>query len=245
VTDCIATAQAAAAVVAGRGGAFMISSEAKAAAKDGGYRGWALYFAGRGGVLGPAPVEVVESLFPFHSPELLRPGWEAGLAVRPVAETVARYADACRAWGRRHYADLPGAERLAELMARVVDAVDPAGWPLFAGWRRIELAADAPARVAQLLHLLREHRGGAHLSALRLAGVTPLEAILAGPGGHGNATFFGWPEPLPVVDEEVAARRRRAEELTDELAGPGYGALSSDEAAELLDLLEKLNRALA
>ncbi len=243
MSDGIATAHAAAPVVTERGGGFMISSEAKAAGEDGGYRGWALYLAGRGGVLGPAPVEVVESLFPFHAPAVLRSGWVAGLAVRPVQETVARYVEVCRAWGRRRYSGLDGAERLAELLGRVVDAAEPVGWPLFAGWRRIELAADAPARVAQLLHVLREHRGGAHLSAVRLAGLSPLEAIVAGPGGPGNAAFFGWPEPYPVVDEDVVVRRTRAEELTDELVGPAYGALSADEAGELLDLLEKLGQA--
>jgi hypothetical protein len=242
VNHGMATAHAAAQVVAGRGGAFMISSEAKAAGKEGGYRGWALYLAGRGGVLGPAPVEVVESLFPFHGPEVVRSGWVSGLAVRPVEETVERYVDVCRAWGRRHYSALDGAERLAELLGRVAEAADPLGWPLFAGWRSVELATDAPARLAQLLHVLREHRGGAHLSAVRLAGLSPLQAIVAGPGGPGNAAFFGWPEQFPVVDEDMRARRNRAEELTDELVGPAYGALSPAQARELLDLLDALRR---
>ena len=233
------TAAAAKPVVIGLGGAFMISSEAKAAGKEGGYRGWALYLAGRGGVLGPAPVEVVESVFAFHAPELLRAGWAAGLAVRPVEETVARYVDVCHAWGRRHYSGLDGAERLAELLGRVVDAADPLGWPLYAGWRSVGLPADPPARVAQLLHVLREHRGGAHLSALRLARISPLEAIVAGAGGPRNAAFFGWAEPYPAIDEGVLARRTRAEELTDELVGPAYDVLSPDEARELLALLSR------
>jgi hypothetical protein len=243
VSSAIETAASAKPVVAGVGGAFMISSEAKAAGKGGGYRGWALYVAGRGGVLGPAPVEVVESVFAFHSPDLVRTGWEGGLAVRPVAQTVERYVGVCRAWGRRHYVALDGAERLAELLTRVVDAADPMGWPLYAGWRAIELPDDPPARVAQLLHVLREHRGGAHLSAVRLAGVSPIEAIVGGVGGPGNAAFFGWPEPYPVLDEDLVARRARAEELTDELVAPAYDALSAGEARELLDLLGRVSRA--
>jgi hypothetical protein len=237
------TAVAAKPVVTALGGAFMISSEAKAAGKEGGYRGWALYLAGRGGVLGPAPVEVVESLFAFHAPELVRSGWVGGLAVRPVAETVERYVEVCRAWGRRHYSELDGADRLAELLARVVEAADPQGWPLFAGWLALELPDDAPARVAQLLHVLREHRGGAHLSALRLARVSPVEAIVAGAGGPGNAAFFGWPEPYPEIDEDLLARRARAEQLTDELVGPAYDTLSAEEPHELLGLLGQVSRA--
>jgi len=38
------------------------------------------------------------------------------------------------------------------LLARVVDAADALGWPLYAGWRTVELSPDPPARVAQLLH---------------------------------------------------------------------------------------------
>jgi hypothetical protein len=237
------TAAAAKPVVTGLGGAFMISSEAKAAGKEGGYRGWALYVTGRAGVLGPAPVEVVEAALGFHAPELTRSAWAAGLAVRPVAETVERYVDACRAWGRRHYSELDGGERLAELLGRVVDAADPLGWPLYAGWRAVELPADPPARVAQLLHVLREHRGAAHLSALRVARLAPLEAILAGPGGPGNAAFFGWAEPYPTIDEDTRARRAHAEELTDELVGPSYAVLSPEESRELLALLARLSAA--
>jgi hypothetical protein len=235
------TAAAAKPAVTVLGGAFMISEEAKAAGKAGGYRGWPLYFVGRGGVLGPAPVEVVESVFAFHAPELVGWAWPAGLAVRPVQETVATYADVCRAWGRRHYTAVDGIERLAELLVRVVDAADPLGWPLYAGWRTVEVAPDAHARVAQLLHVLREHRGGAFLAALRVAGVAPLEAILTDAGGTGMASFFGWPEPFPAIDDALRSRRARAEELTDEMVGPAYAALTAGEAQNLLELLKVLS----
>lgn len=239
------TAAATRAAVAGLGGSFMISPEAKAAGKEGGYRGWELYAAGRGGVLGAAPVEVVEAVFGFHAPALLGPAWAGGLAVRPLEQTVQRYVEVCHAWGRRRYSGLAGAHRLAELLAAVVDAASPLGWPLYAGWLRLARPADAPAAVAQLTHLLREHRGGAHLAAVRLAGLSPLEAILAGEGGPGNATFFGWTGPFPVVDDQLRARRARAEELTDELVAPAYGVLSDGESAELVDLLRRAAEAAA
>jgi hypothetical protein len=237
MTDGLAPTVAAKPVVNALGGAFMISAEAKAAGQDGGYHGWGLYFAGRGGVIGPAPVEVVESLFAFHAPELVRTGWSSGLSVRPIEETVTRYVDACHAWGRRHYTGFDGAERLTTLAARVVEAADPVGAPLYAGWLRLERPTDAPALVAHLLHLLREHRGGAHLAAIRVAGIAPLAAVIAGAGGARNAAFFGWPEPYPVVDADLQSRRARAEELTDELVAPAYAALSSTESTELVELL--------
>ncbi|HEX7187562.1 MAG TPA: hypothetical protein VF423_04995 [Actinomycetes bacterium] len=45
----VATARAAGPTVTGLGGAFMISAEAKAAGKDGGFRGRELYVVGRAG----------------------------------------------------------------------------------------------------------------------------------------------------------------------------------------------------
>ena len=86
--------------VTGLGGGFMISPEAKAAGKEGGYRGWALYMGGRAGVLGPAPAPVVSAALGFFEPGMVRAGWEAAQLVRPLPETQARYLEICRSWGR-------------------------------------------------------------------------------------------------------------------------------------------------
>jgi hypothetical protein len=126
---------------------------------------------------------------------------------------------------------------LAGLLHRVADAADPAGWPLFAAWRAQPLPDDSAGRVAQLLHVLREHRGGAHLAAVRQAGLAPLEAIVAGSGGAANATFFGWPEPFPEPTDELRTRLATAEAATDVQVAPAYAVLSADEHAELPRLL--------
>lgn len=82
--------------------------------------------------------------------------------------------------------------------------------------------------------------------AVRAAGLSPLEAVLAGAGGAGNATFFGWPEPYPEVSERVRSARAEAERLTSELVAPAYAGLTAAAAAELDDLLrsaaEQVNR---
>lgn len=103
----------------------------------------------------------------FFEPGMVRAGWEAAQLVRPLAETQARYLEICRSWGRNRFAAVRGIERLCELLTGVVERVQPAGLPLFAGWRALPLPDDAPARAAQLLQVLREHRGGAHLMAGR------------------------------------------------------------------------------
>src|SRR3982751_3883877 len=53
---------------------------------------------------------------------------------------------------------------LAPEARRVLGEADPAARPLFAAWRAMPIPEDSRgARAAVLLHLLREHRGGAHL----------------------------------------------------------------------------------
>ena len=76
------------------------------------------------------------------------------------------------------------------------------------------------------------------MSAVQVAGLSPLEAVVAGPYGPENAAFSGWSEPLPEVTDDLKARHARAEELTDELVAPAYAVLSDDEVAELAGLLE-------
>lgn len=221
----------------------MMSPEAKAAGTDAGLRGRELYVVGRGGAIGDAPAEAVVAAFGFWEPSVVTGAWESGRAKAPVAETVARYAEVCRDWGRHRWADLAGVDRLAELLGAVTDAAEPAGWVLCAAWRAQPLPADAPARAAQLLHVLREHRGGAHLNAVRAAGLAPLEAVVAGPGGPGNAAFFGWSDPLPEVTDELRSRHGRADDLTDELVAPAYGVLDEAAAEELLSLLDEAQAA--
>jgi len=98
------------------------------------------------------------------------------------------------------------------------------------------LPDDAEARVVQLLHVLREHRGGTHLLAVLATGLTPRAAVLAGSGGAPNAQFFGWRPPYEDVSG-LADRRAQAEALTDRLAAPAFQALDDAETDELRGLL--------
>ncbi len=245
MTEGLATAVAAKHVVAGLGGAFMISSEAKAAGTEHGYRGWQLYVAGRIGVLGDVGPEVVAATLGFHEPGLVRSAWTGAARVAPATTTAARYVEVCRAWGRHRYARVPELDRLADLLEQVTAVADPAGWPLFAAWRAQPLPDDAAGRVVQLLQVLREHRGGAHLSAVRAAGLRPVEAVVTGAGGARNATFFGWPDPLPEATDDLRARLARAEAATDEQVAPAYAVLDTAGREDLLRLLPALAAARA
>jgi hypothetical protein len=238
VTDEPAVAAAASAkqAIDRLGGGFMRSREALAAGERGGYRGWQMYFAGRCGVLGDVDADVVGAAVAFFEPGLVRRAWDASRAVEPRAAAVARYAAACQDWGRRRLDGFAGAQQLAELLEPVVAAASVPAAPLFAGWRAVARADDPPARVVQLAHVLREHRGAMHAVAVLACGLTAQQAVLAGPHGEQGARYFGWRGPFPAVDDAVRAARERAEALTDALEAPVWAALG-DETAQCLGLL--------
>jgi hypothetical protein len=219
------------------GSAWMLHQDTMARAKENGYENpFAFYFAGRGGVLGDVDAEVVYAAFGWFSPSIVRPMWEAGAAVHGAREAAARYFAAGAAWGRDHLGGVDGLGRFAELAERVVASTDTSGLPLFAGWKAEPRVADTPGRALQLVHVMREWRGANHLVATTAAGLSPLEAILAG-DGEGQAKFFGWPQPFRAVTDDMRRRRREAEETTDRLCAPAFEVLSGEERAEFVQLV--------
>ncbi len=225
-------------LISALGGGFMISSQAKAMAKELGLRGRQGYVIGRGSVLGDVDADVITSAFGFWPADIVREAWDAARAVTDVGTARVAYTEACRAWGRERFDDLDEPARLAELLGWVVDGVDVGGLPLYAGWRAVPLPDDDDeGKLAQLLHVAREYRGGMHLLSVVASGLTPLQAVLAGPGGTGNAGFFGWEEPFEDVSGMVLARSE-AEALTDRLVTPAFDVLGHDERLEFLALLQ-------
>ena len=219
-------------VIGHLGGAWMTDQATLELGRELGYRNWAFYTGGRGGVLGQVHPDVVRAAFGFFPAGRIERSWANASSVAAPAETAARYAECCADWGRRNLTGRGGLDEFCELAGRLVDGADVAGLPLFAGWRGLPRPDDAPARGALLLHLLREHRGGGHIAAVLACGLTPLEAVLSGPGGEENASFFGWEAPYPDT-AHLADRRRQAESLTDEIAARAYGVLTDEERKEL------------
>ena len=138
----------------------------------------------------------------------------------PVERVVDEYAACCADWGRRTFSSVPAAGRLADLLTAAAGSSGLMGVPLFAGWRARLLSdsapTDDPARLALALQVMREHRGGLHLVAVAAAGIDPLQAVMSGRYGAGNAEFFRWPQPWP--DPELARdAMAEAERVTDVL----------------------------
>lgn len=237
------TVQAADRLVHDVGTVWMIHPDTQARAMEYGYaKPRAFYFAGRGGVLGNVDAGVVIAAFGWWEPGLVRLMWGRGLAVASAREGARRYAQACAAWADDHIADFPHADRLSTLAEKVVVAAEECGLPLFAGWRAEPRAEGGPARMLQLIHVLREWRGAVHLVATTAAGLGPLEAILTNEGEQ-QARFLGWREDLPDCTH-LKDRHVRAQEITDQLLAAGYErALTPAERAEFADLVTQLGAA--
>jgi len=217
-------------------GVFMLHPENLAESIAAGYQNpIAGYVAGRGGVLGEATAVTVSSVFVAFEPTFVRGLWEEGVAVRGATAAAEVYWDQAARFARKHLAGAEGLDRIAALGEKIIATTPDAGLPLYAGWRTMPLADDPLARALQVMHVLRELRGGVHFNALTISGITPVEAHMLNKG-HQYAAMFGWPEPLAdgadkkdrYAEVKRATNRRMAEIFAD--------ALDLDEANELARL---------
>ncbi|MGE0726721.1 MAG: hypothetical protein AB7O92_00135 [Acidimicrobiia bacterium] len=211
-----------------------------------GLPGRSFWAVGRGGVLGAVDADVVVAAFGFVNPETLVPLWNSRPAGQDPHEAARYYAHAAGAWAARTWSKVPEAD-LVE-MASLAETVAAAAWPavgaLFAGWRALPVPGlDAAGRAALALHVLREHRGGAHITGVMAMGMSPVAAIMHAPAGRGGAERaerFGWVGPYEEADE-LAAAREQAEAITDRVAAAAYEVLSAPQRARFVELVDQLH----
>lgn len=234
------TAQAVDKILHDVGTVWMIHEDTRNRAEEYGYgKLQPFYFAGRGGVLGDVDAGVVIAAFGWWDPGYARLMWGRGLAVAGAKESARLYQQACGAWADDHLTGFAGTDRLSDLLQKVVDGVEEAGLPLFAGWRAQPRAEQGVARLLQLVHVMREWRGAVHLVATTAAGLGPLEAILTNEGPN-QARFLGWRGDLPEC-EHLKDRHVQAQETTDRLVAAEYErVLTPAERAELAELVGHL-----
>ncbi len=235
------TARCLAAPIGAAGGAFMLHPEVLQPGKDAGYPGgFSYYVVGRGGVLGDVDANVVVSAFGFFAPALVKSLWDSGVVVEGARAGSDRYAASCAQWGRSRLESFDGVDELDSLLERVVDAADPTGLSLFAGWQVQTRASDSPGRCYQLIHVLRELRGSCHIVAVVAHGMSPLAAILANPGSMGveQAKRFGWEGPFPDKSD-LTATFESVETLTDVQMARHLGVLTDREQERLVDLVDR------
>ena len=225
--------------------------------------GWAFYFApatmargtelgldpvqfyamGRAGVLGDVEPAVVSSAFGYFNPSLVANLWNAGKAVVSPRVAGAAFMECCIAHGREKLAGVEGLDAFVAAGEKVLAATEVEAFALFAATNAEPAATDLPGRAMQLVTVLREYRGSAHLAAVRAVGLTSKQAhFVTRPA---DAAQFGWgPDDAPVVDDEVRAAMVEAERLTDLMVRSAYAALDEVERDAFVAGLRNVQAAL-
>lgn len=224
------------------GHAFYFVPDTLKRGKELGLDGFRFYFLGRGGVLGDVEARVVASAFGYFEPSLVAHTWDSARQKVEPRRAGREYVECAHHFGRSHFSAIPALTEFCDAAEAVVCAADPAGLALFAGWSAEPLPDDAPARAMQLVAVLRELRGSAHLVAVRAVGLSPCAAhYLRRPK---DFTIFGWKkEDMPPVSDEDRRRLADCDRLTDELVAPAYGVLDHAGRQALLHGLDNLRAA--
>jgi len=227
------------------GAAFYFTPETIARGEAAGLDRGAFYFLGRGGVLGDVDAAVVSAAFGFFNPAVVARVWDGARSKMVPRAAGALHMECCAEHGRRRLASVPGLEAFNAACEKVLAATDGDSLPLFAAINAEPRVDDAPGRAMQLIAVLREFRGSAHLLAVRASGVASRDAHLA--HRPEMARSFGWAEgQAPELDAaELHTRLEAAERLTDDLVRPAYSVLDQAERTAFVSTLQAIAAALA
>lgn len=217
------------------GTGFMLHPETGKRGEDLGLDLFGYYALGRGGVLGNVAGDVVAAAFFFFEPSLVCGIWNTAREKADPMQTAAHYFESCAEWARSRLNDVEGLDEFCKSAQRVTEAADVRGLSLFAGWRTMPLADDAPGRAMQLIHVLRELRGGANGIATRALGLTAREAVAT--NSPGMYPIMGWQDEMPDT-EPLRDRLAQAEDITDEIVGQAFGVLSESEREQFAATVE-------
>lgn len=218
-------------------GGFMTDAATYARGAELGFQGLDFYAAGRAGVLGDVPADVVVAALVFFAPGVIHEAWTRSAPVMPRAQAAREWAAVAHAWATAHLPDEIDWQTVAGLLGRVVQTAPVAGAPLFAGWRLLDEPEDAKALAVHRLNALRELRGALHGAAVLTVGLAPVEAIVV--RTPSMLATFGWSEPFPDA-EPLHSRWSLAEARTDRMFGRNLAVLDDDERSELVEVLGKL-----
>jgi len=226
------------------GPAFYFVPDTVARGKELGLDPIAFYVLGRGGVLGDVEPAVVASAFGYFNPALVTTMWNAARLVAAPRQAGHAFLECSAAFGRRHFSALEGLDAFCAAAADVNDAADPVALALYAAVAAEPLVDDVAGRAMQLVTVLREFRGSAHLIALRSSGLDDKTAHFIRRPDDG--ALFGWePDDAPTVTDADRATWERAEALTDRIVAPAYDVLDDAGRAALVAGLDAMEGALA
>jgi len=216
------------------GWAYYFTPETQAKGAELGLKGPMFYFAGRGGVLGDCDADVVTAAFGYFNPAVIRRAWESATSIRPAREIGRAHFECCADLGRQKLGGVANLTAFVEAADAVNEAAEPDGLALYAAFKAEPLAQDLAGRAMQLVAVLREFRGSAHLIAVRASGLTTKQAHFS--KRPNDVAMFGWtPQDAPVLDDAVANKMKAAEDLTDQIVLPAFSVLDDAGARALLD----------
>lgn len=226
------------------GWAYYFTPETVARGGELGLKGPQFYFIGRGGLLGDCDASVVAAAFGYFNPDVIRRAWESSCAVITPREAGLAHWLCSAETGRVKLANVPNLAAFVEAADAVNNAANPEGLALYAAFTSAPLVDDLPGRAMQLVSILREFRGSAHLIAIRASGLTGKQAhFIKRPN---EVAMFGWtPEDTPHIDDSTHAALEAAERLTDAIVMPAYAVLNDAQRAALLDGAHAIKAALS
>lgn len=224
------------------GAAFYFDPATVARGKELGLDGFRFYVLGRGGVLGDVEARVVHAAFGYFHPAVIEKIWTSAKERLAPRDAARAYQECAAVLGRARFAGVDGLDAFCDAAEAIVAAQPDAGLSLYAGWAAEPRADDVAGRAAQLAALLRELRGSVHLVAVVASGLTDQQAhFLKRPDDYAT---FGWSDP-PEIDDSHRAAMDAAEELTNRLLAPAFGAVPEGDRQRVCDVAEAMLAALA
>lgn len=220
------------------------------------------YFCSRSAPLGPAPGEVVASIFAVFNPEIVVPsvkeGWQK---TTPQDILQARLKGASLCLERLLGTDLASiSEKLKKLCLPALESAPKEGHPLFAGLIALELPSSPSGVLFRICDLIREHRGDSHTIAWTSKGISGCEISLLSESYWGippRSYIYtrGWSQAQvdqasehlkqngllnqdETITEQGRALREEIETLTDEMERPIIEKIK--DVSEVINLLEPL-----
>jgi len=244
VTDIGPLVPEASAKIGAMGSAFYFDELTIARGQELGLGGFRFYILGRGGVLGDVDASVVVSAFGYFAPHLIRAQWDKARAIVDPRTAGREYFECSAAFGRAKLSGIADLDALCDALGAVNDAADPAGLALYAGIAAEPLAEDPAGRAMQLVAVLRELRGSAHLAAVIASLLEPRIAhYMRRPDFF--STFGYGDDDVPEVTDEHRVKLAAADELTDRMVARAFSALDDAQADALMSGLAAMEKALA
>jgi hypothetical protein len=229
-------------IINNTGWAYYFAPETQAKGAELGLDGLEFYVIGRGGPLGDCDGLAVAAAFGYFNPATIVKAWNSAKAKVAPRAAGKIHLECCANFGRAKLAEIPGLAEFVIAADAVNEAANPDGLALYAAIRSEPLATDTAGRAMQLVSVLREFRGSAHLLAVRAVGLDSKTAHFV--KRPNDIKMFGWSDAdAPHIDEAEHRMMLEAENLTDRLVAPAYGVLDESGRVALLAGAEAIKTA--